>query len=58
MVSAYGGIRKDNDIWKPTAIFQEKSGNTLKFQYEGGTEDLKIVVKENGKIIVSSHNCM
>jgi hypothetical protein len=55
MVSDYGGIMNVNEFWIP--IFQEKSGNFIKFEGEGATEDLKIEVKENGKIIVSSYDC-
>jgi len=31
--------------------------NFIKFEGEGATEDLKIELKENGKIIVSSYDC-
>jgi uncharacterized protein YuzE len=55
MVSDYGGIMNVNEFWIP--IFQEKSGNFIKFEGEGATEDLKIEIKENGKIIVSSYDC-
>ena len=55
MVSDYGGIMNVNEFWIP--IFQEKSGNFIKYEGEGATEDLKIEIKENGKIIVSSYDC-
>ena len=55
MVRDYGGIMNVNEFWIP--IFQEKSGNFIKFEGEGATEDLKIEIKENGKIIVSSYDC-
>jgi hypothetical protein len=55
MVSDYGGIMNENEFWTP--IFQEKYGNFIKFEGEGATEDLKIELKENGKIIVTSYDC-
>jgi hypothetical protein len=55
MVSDYGEIMNENEFWVP--IFQEKSENFIKFEGEGATEDLKIELKENGKIIVSSYDC-
>ena len=56
MISDYGGLMNENEFWIPT--FQESSiGNTLKFEGEGATEDLKIEIKENGIIEVSSYDC-
>ena len=55
MVSDYGVLMNENEFWTP--IFQEKSRNLIKFEGEGATEDLKIELKENGKIIVSSYDC-
>ncbi|MBW4971353.1 hypothetical protein KZY98_12845 [Croceibacter atlanticus] len=55
MVSDYGGIMNENEFWAP--IFQEKSGNYIKFEGEGATQDLKIELKGNGIITVSSYDC-
>ncbi|MGC1632145.1 MAG: hypothetical protein WA749_08540 [Gelidibacter sp.] len=55
MVSDYGGLMGEKDFWKP--IFQERTEDTLKFEGEGATEDLKIEIKGNGIIVVSSYDC-
>jgi hypothetical protein len=58
MVSDYGINMSDingTSFWIP--IFKEKSGNFIKFEGEGATQDLKIELKENGNIIVSSYDC-
>tara|TARA_R110002051_G_scaffold290310_2_gene353661 strand:+ start:339 stop:1037 length:699 start_codon:yes stop_codon:yes gene_type:complete len=54
MVSDYGGIMNENELWTP--LFLEKSGNFIKFEGEGATEDLKIELKD-GIILVSSYDC-
>jgi len=55
MVSDYGLLMNKKEYWIP--IFQEKLGNTIKFEGEGATENLKIEIKENGIIVVSSYDC-
>lgn len=55
MVSDYGGYMNENKFWVP--IFQVKEGNIIKFEGEGATQDLKIEIKENGTIVVSSYDC-
>ncbi len=55
MISDYGGIMNENEFLTP--IFKEKSGNFIKFQGQGATEDLKVELRENGEIIVSSYDC-
>ena len=55
MVSDYYGIMSDNATWIPK--FQVKEGNVIKFEGEGATEDLKIELKENNSIAVSSYDC-
>jgi len=55
MVSDHGGIMYGKDFWVP--IFQEKIGDVIKFEGEGATQDLKIEIKENGIIVVSSYDC-
>ena len=58
MVSDYGMNMTDvngTSFWIP--IFQEKSENFIKFEGEGATEDLKIELKQNGIVIVSSYDC-
>ena len=58
MVSDYVVIMTEvngTSFWIP--IFQEKSGNIIKFEEIGATQDLKIELKENEIIIVSSYDC-
>lgn len=55
MVSDYGIMMNGNEFQIP--MFKEKSGNTLKFEGEGATEDLQIEIKDNGTIVVSSYDC-
>lgn len=55
MVSDYGIMMNGNEFQVP--MFVEKSGYTLKFEGEGATEDLKIEIKDNGTIVVSSYDC-
>lgn len=57
MVSDYKIIITDlngTSFWIPR--FQEKSENTIKFEGEGATEDLKIELKEDRIITVSSYD--
>lgn len=55
MVSDYYGLMGDSKTWIP--IFIVKEGNTIEFEGEGATQDLKIEIKENGIFIVSSYDC-
>jgi len=55
MISDYYGTINENELWIP--IFDEKSENTYRFDGEGATQDLRIVVRENGLIIVASYDC-
>lgn len=55
MISDYGGIINENEFWTP--IYLEKSEDFIKFEGEGATQDLKIEIKANGKIIVTSYDC-
>ncbi|NJY64307.1 hypothetical protein HC174_16335 [Salinimicrobium sp. CDJ15-81-2] len=55
MVSDYGIMMNGNEFQVP--MFKEKSGNTLKFEGGGATEDLQIEIKDNGTIVVSSYDC-
>lgn len=55
MVSDYGIMMNGNEFQVP--MFVEKSGNTLKFEGEGATEDLKIEIRDNCTIVVSSYDC-
>jgi hypothetical protein len=58
MVSDYSGLfitSYGKDLWIP--VFQEKSGNVIKFEGEGATQDLQIEIFENGKFAVSSYDC-
>ena len=55
MVSDYYGIMGDSETWIP--VFQGRDGNIIKFEGEGATEDLKIKIKENGILTVSSYDC-
>lgn len=47
MVSDYG----------PVPAFQEKTGTIIKFESDGATQDLKIEIRENGTMVVSSYDC-
>jgi hypothetical protein len=44
-----------DELWLP--VFIEKSGNTIRFEGEGATQDLKMELNENGLITVSSYDC-
>ncbi|WP_215226849.1 hypothetical protein [Echinicola shivajiensis] len=55
MVSEYGLQINKNEFCIP--IFQEKSGNIIKFEGGEATVDLQIELKENGTITVSSYDC-
>lgn len=55
MLSDYGIIVKGKEFSVP--VFQEREGDTLKFQGEGAAQDLKIQVREGGIVVVSSYDC-
>lgn len=58
MVSDYGMTKTDlnrESFWIPK--YQETIEKTIKFEGKGATEDLKIELKENGLIAVSSYDC-
>lgn len=56
MVNDYGVLEDKNKFLIP--VFNGKSDNVFKFSVElGATEDLKLEVKENELIVVSSYDC-
>ena len=58
MVSDYAIISIDvNETSIRIPRILEKTDNIINFEGEGATEDLKIELKENGGIIVSSYDC-
>lgn len=55
MVNDYIILMNDNEIIIPK--FERKTPKTIEFEVEEGTENLKIEVKANGNIEVSSYDC-
>ena len=55
MVSRYSIFSYSGGYLLP--VFQERIGKIIKFGSQGATEDLKIELKENGIIKVSSYDC-
>ncbi len=56
MINDYSQLTTSLEFSGP--VFTEKSGNIIRFQVKDGpTEDLKIEIKENGIIEVSSYDC-
>ena len=55
MINDYGVQFSDGEFKIPT--IREYTGKIIEFDAEGATKDLKIELKENGNITVSSYDC-